>query len=164
MKEIDATWIDHWANHYDESHDAKLQAIGRRLRERGYYDRQDLLDVGRWKARSRTQSRLGANTDSEIRDITRIALEADRPYQHRILTLLKGVQVPTASALLMVWDQDLHTVIDINAIKALVDHDEIGNKTPSYLDYLDVCHQISTRCKRSLRTVDRALYEYGRQH
>jgi len=32
-----------------------------------------------------------------------MVLEAESPYQHRIMTLLKGVQVPTATALLMVW-------------------------------------------------------------
>jgi hypothetical protein len=86
-----------------------------------------------------------------------------RIQAHRILTLLKGVQVPTASALLMGWDEDRHTVIDVNAIKALLDHGEIDTEDPSYPDYLAVCHEIRKRCKRRLRTVDQALYEYGRQ-
>jgi hypothetical protein len=162
---IDATWIDDWAKRYDKDYDAELlNEIAPRVGERGYYDRQDLLAVGRWKAKGRTQSRLKANTDSEIRDITRMALEAALPYQHRILTLLKGVKVPTATALLMVWDKNRHTVIDVNAVKALFEHSEINTQTPSYMEYLAVCQEISRRCERSLRTVDQALYEYGRQH
>jgi hypothetical protein len=128
---IDATWIDHWAEDYDKGYDTKLNEIGQRVRKRGYYDREGLLYVGGWKARHRTQSRLNANSDKEIRDITSMALEAELPYQHRILTLLKGVAVPTASALLMVWDQDRHTVIDVNAISALHKHGEISTqRTP----------------------------------
>ena len=161
---IDAAWIDHWAKHYDEDYDARLEEIGRQVRQPGYYNQEDLLEVGRWKARGRTQSRLKANKDAEIRDITRMALQAEMPYQHRILTLLKGVGVPTASALLMVWDQDRHTVIDTNAVAALRAHDEIGPDDPAYPGYPEVCQEIHRRCKRPLRKVDRALYEWGRQH
>jgi hypothetical protein len=81
------------------------------------------------------------------------------PYQHGILTLLKGVAVPTASALLMVRDKDRHTVIDVNATWALCDLGEFDTDDPSYLDYLTVCQGISRHCGRDLRTVDRALFE-----
>lgn len=91
---IEANWIDYWANQYDENYDDEvLHQVGPRVRGRRYYDREDLLIVGRWKSRSRTRSRLQSNTDEEIRDITRMALEAPLPYRHR-----EGVQVPTASA------------------------------------------------------------------
>jgi hypothetical protein len=91
-----------------------------------------------------------------------LALQAEFPYQHRILTLLKGVLVPTASALLMVWDQDRHTVIDIRAVNSLVKTGEINDPAarlyPPYMAYLDVCKKIRERCGRNLRTIDRALY------
>jgi hypothetical protein len=162
---IDTNWIDEWAADYAEDYDDKvLREIGPRVHQRGHYDRDDLLAVGRWKARGRTQSWLNSNTDEEICDITRMALEADLPYQHRIMTLLKGVRVPTATALLMVWDPDRHTVIDVNTVKALYDRGEINTQHLSYLDYLKVCQQISGRCGRGLRILDRALYEYGKQH
>jgi hypothetical protein len=164
---IDAKWIDYWAKRYlDDTPDYDtevLELVGPRVRGRGGYDRHDLLTVGRWKARGRTQSSLKHNTDKAIHDITRMALKAELPYQHRILTLLEGVQVPTASALLMVWDQDWHTVIDVRAVNSLVKNCEIDDPAPrlypQYTDYLDVCQKISNCCSRSLRTVDRALYK-----
>lgn len=161
---IDRTWIDDWAKEYDDKYDVKvLDEIGPRVRERGYYDREDLLAVGRWKARGRTQAALNASKDKEIRDITRMALEAELPYQHRILTLLHGVGVPMASALLMVWQPDQHTVIDVRAVNSLVKNGAIDNPAPRlyppYMDYLDVCKKIRERCGGSLRTVDRALYK-----
>jgi hypothetical protein len=62
----------------------------------------------------------------------------------------------------MVWDPALHTVIDTNAIKALRNTGEITGPAPDYLDYLALCQKISRHCGRKLRTVDKALYEYGR--
>ncbi len=98
-----------------------------------------------------------------IRDITSTALAAPPPIQHCILTLLHGVGVPMASALLMVWQPDQHTVIDVRAVKSLVNNSEIDDPAPDlyppYMKYLDKCKEISKRCGRSLRTVDRALYK-----
>jgi hypothetical protein len=100
---LDADWIDYWAGDYDPASDEEvLNDVGPRLRQRGCYDRQDLLAVGRWKS-ARALSRLNSNTDTMIRDITRTALAAPEPIQHLVLTLLNGVLVPMASSLLMVW-------------------------------------------------------------
>jgi hypothetical protein len=67
-----------------------------------------------------------------------------------------------ASALLMAWNPDQHTVIDRRAVKSLVAHEEIPNPAPNlyppYLDYLAVCQEVSRRCGRCLRKVDHALW------
>jgi hypothetical protein len=90
---IDAAWIDDWSEHYDKGYDAKVQdGIGPQVHERGYYEPEELLAVGRWKARGRTQRSLKAHTDKEIRDITKMAPQAELPYQHRILTLLRALR------------------------------------------------------------------------
>lgn len=161
---IGTEWIDYWSSppRYPAGYDDDvLDNVGPRVRERKCYDRRDFLRVGTWKSR-RAQGWMALNTDDEIRDITSMALAALRPYQHRILTLLDGVAVPMASSLLMVWNPEEHTVIDKRAVKSLVAHTEIADpgpgKYPPYIDYLDVCHAISRRCRRKLRVVDRALY------
>lgn len=159
---LDVNWIDYWAGDYNPALDDEvLTEVGPRVRARGCYDRLDLLTVGRWKSR-RVLSRLNSNTDELIRDITGTALAAPEPIQHRVLTLLDGVGVPVASSLLMSWQPDVHTVIDVRAVNSLVVNNEIADPTPKlyppYRDYLTVCRAISRRCDRSLRTVDRALY------
>lgn len=159
---IDASWIDHWAGRYNEpADDVVLNEVGARVRERGYYDRSDLITVGSWKSQ-RAKSRMASNTDEMIHDITATALTAPLPIQHLVLRLLKGVEVPMASSLLMVWRPDMHTVIDIRAVASLVHMGEMAdpspNKYPPYIEYLSVCKAISERCGRSLREVDRALY------
>ena len=160
---LNADWIDYWAGRYDPDSDREvLDEVGPRVRKRGCYDRNDLLTVGRWKS-VRVLSRLESNTDEMIHDITRTALAAPEPIQHLVLTLLNGVQVPVASSLLMVWQPNVHTVIDVRAVKSLVANGEIADPAPKlyppYIKYLSVCKEISRRCCRSLRTVDRALYQ-----
>ena len=159
---ISAAWIDHWAGSYPQQADvAVLNVVGPRLRQRGFYDRADLIQVGAWKS-TRAKGYLASNTDEMIQDITGTAFTAPISIQHRILTLLKGVKVPMASALLMVWRPELHTVIDVRAAASLVAFGEIDDPAPEpyppYMDYLLVCKTISQRCDRDLRTLDRALY------
>ncbi len=160
---IDADWIDHWADSYNSpADDEVLNQVGPRVRERSHYDRDDFLAVGEWKSR-RARSRMASNTDEMIRDVTATAFAAPLPIQHRILDLLRGVGVPMASSLLMVWQPDHHTVIDVRAVASLVNNDEIPDPAPyqypPYMEYLAACKAISKRCGRSLRKVDRALYQ-----
>ncbi len=157
---IEQPWIDAWSKKYEITYDSNLTDLGNRVRQRRRYDRDDLLAIGRWKA-ARATSRMSQNTDNEIHEITGLALSASEPLRHRILTLLKGVGVPMASALLMAWDPQEYTVIDVRAVSSLVAHGEISpteGKLPPYLECLQVCRKIAQRCDRDLRTVDRALY------
>jgi hypothetical protein len=160
---IDASWIDFWADRYPvQTDDEVLDRVGARVRERGHYDRQDFVAVGMWKS-PRVKPRMASNSDEMIHDITATALAAPLTIQHRILTLLEGVQVPMASSLLMVWQPDQHTVIDVRAVKSLVVNglmpDPAPNMYPPYMEYLAVCKAIGERCRRSLRLLDRALYQ-----
>ena len=161
---IGTDWLDYWSTpplYPAGKDDDILNNVGPWVRERNYYDLERFLRVGKWKSR-RVQGWMARNTDEEVRDITRMALAAPLKYQHRILTLLHGVRVPMASSLLMAWNPDVHTVIDVRAVTSLVAHEEIADPGPGnyppYMDYLDVCQAISRRCGRSLRVVDRALY------
>lgn len=157
---IEQPWIDAWSKKYDIPYDSNLKGLGDRVRQRRHYDRDDLLEIGHWKS-ARATGRMSRNTDDEIQEITGLALSASEPLRHRILTLLKGVGVPMASALLMAWDPEKYTVIDVRAVSSLVAHGEISpteGKLPPYLEYLQVCREIAQRCDRDLRTVDRALY------
>ena len=166
MTELSADWIDSWADLYERKNpgydDAVLTKVGARVSQRGAYDRADLLEVGRWKS-ARALPSLGSNTDAMIADITRTAFIAPEAIQHRVVALLHGVGIPMASSLLMVWQTDVHTVIDVRAVKSLVAHgviDDPGSKSyPPYMDYLTACRAIRDRCKCSLRRLDRALYQ-----
>jgi hypothetical protein len=164
---IDAEWIASWEKKYSPEYDDVLHAVHKRVRARGYYDRNDLMAVGEWKLTGsywpKHRRTMDRNTDEMIRDITRTAQTAPLSIQHRIMCLLDGVGVPVASALLMTWDDDVHTVIDRRAVKSLEKHGEIApvpaDTLPPYLEYLAVCQRIRQRCGCDLRALDRALYK-----
>lgn len=164
---IDADWITGWGKKYPPESDNVLNAIHGSVHARGYYDRDDLLTVGQWKLTGSYWPRhcktMDRNTDDMIRDVTRTALTAPLSIQHRVMCLLAGVGEPVASALLMAWDDAVHTVIDRKAVKSLQAHGEIAptpeGALPPYLEYLDVCQRIRQRCGCGLRVLDRALYK-----
>jgi len=164
---IEAEWVERWAAKYPRKYDETLGAVHENVCARGYYDRADLMTVAEWKLtgsywpKHREELEKG-NTDDDIRDITRTALMAPLGVQHRVMGLIKGVGDPVASALLMVWDDEQHTVIDRKAVKSLVRHGEIermpGGVLPPYPVYLLKCQRIRERCGCDLRTLDHALY------
>ncbi|OJZ73471.1 hypothetical protein BRW65_12575 [Mycobacterium paraffinicum] len=125
------------------------------------------MAVAEWKLKGSYwpmhRKTLDRNLDDDIRDIARTALTAPLTIQHRVMGLLYGVAVPVASALLMVWNDKRHTVIDRRAVNSFVEQRMIPKppvgKLPPYLDYLDVCQRVSQRCGYDLRELDRALYK-----
>ena len=81
--------------------------------------------------------------------------------QHRLLTLLDGVRVPTATALLAIALPDRHTVLDVRSTEAL---SRLGwwDGAGGYRRYLDVCQRLAERAGVDLRTLDRALWRWSK--
>ncbi|RAN96518.1 hypothetical protein [Micromonospora noduli] len=135
--------------------------IGPVVVNRGYYNRRDLLEVVRWKS-PRSTTYVDRNSDSDIEDVTRMALAAPQRLRHRVLSLLNGVGVPIASALLTVCEPSVFTVIDYRAIETLRAHGELGRRS-SYTRYLEVCSALADRVETDLRTLDRALWQWSKE-
>lgn len=141
-----------------------LEEVHPVVAERGHLTRDELIDIASWKSR-RTSSLIARNTEADVVDITRTAFAAPDRLRHRVLTLLHGVQVPMASAVLTVWQPDRYTVIDRRAVASLrrlglwTDHDH----WPSYPTYCDLCVDEAARLGVDLRTLDRALWESDRR-
>lgn len=156
---IDKAYVGYWSALYDIGYDGPLTSVGERLELRGCYDRNDLLIVGRWKA-ARAIRRLEDNTEQMVVDVTTAAFGAPEPIRHRILTLLSGVRVPMASALLTAWQPALYTVIDVRAVNSLrtAGAMSMSKDLPPYMEYLTTCREVSHRCECDLRTLDRALW------
>ena len=159
-RRVDKEYVELWSALYDETYDAVLTRVGPSVRERGYYDRNDFMAVGRWKA-ARTTPLLESNTEQMLKDVTSTAFGAPEPIRHRVMTLLTGVQVPIASALLTAWRPDLYTVIDVRAVKSLVAEGalEESKNLPPYMTYLNICRELAADCQCDLRTLDRALWQ-----
>ena len=89
-----------------------------------------------------------------------MAFAAPERLQHRVLTPLSGVRVPTANALLAVAFPDRHTIIDFRSTEALK-RLRMWDGTGGYLTYLEVCSRLAGRLDSDLRTLDRALWRWS---
>jgi hypothetical protein len=90
-----------------------------------------------------------------------VALAAPEQLRHRILTLLDGVRVRMASALLTVADPQRFTILDVPSVETLRAHAELGPTWPDYFPDLECCRDLAQRGGTDLRTLDRALWSWS---
>lgn len=162
---LDRTFVEAWADRYvlymGPVEGRLLDEVGPRVRDQGHYTREDFAAVGDWKS-VRIRGRLASNSDEDIREVSSMAFAAPERFQHLVLTLLRGVQVRAASALLTVWDPTRHTVMDVRSLNALYDLGEIESTAASYPEYLAACRSIIGRLDTDLRSLDRALWRWDK--
>jgi hypothetical protein len=78
---------------------------------------------------------------------------------------LKGVDIPTASAILSIVDPKRYPIIDIRCVTALKDLRLIGWTTitvSSWLKYLTILRQLSKDHKKTPRQIEKGLFAYNR--
>jgi thermostable 8-oxoguanine DNA glycosylase len=161
---ITRDFVDEWRAHYSDEYDTRvLEEIHPAVAERNYFTRDEFLEVCRWKTR-RVNRLVAENSDEDIEDITRLAFSAPERLRHRLLQLLTGVGVPVASALLTVRDPAAFTVIDFRSLHALRAHGELGERTPAYYAYVQLCRSVAQRVDVDLRALDRALWQWSKNN
>jgi hypothetical protein len=145
-----------------ETDDNALSA-GKRI-QGGEFTRENLNAIFEWKTRGRGRSRIQKNSNAEIADALRLALLAktDRAAV-AVLNGLNGVQIPVASAILTAIDPARFTIIDFRALEALNIVDQPYITIDFYLAYLAVCRRIAKENRVTLRTLDRALWQWSKE-
>jgi hypothetical protein len=148
-----------------EADEAAL-AAGRRIRE-GDRSKQALENIVAWKnSDSRFWAKLKSifqkNTDADISMALNTVVNASTATEALdALLKLHGIGVPTASAILAAIFPEKNTVIDQLALRAL----DVGNwETAFYALYNNYCLSLATRRNIGLRSLDQALWEWGKQH
>lgn len=157
--------VPRWASAYEHEDDTNVQAIGEQARERGWYQRSELIDVALWKT-LRSRSLVSRNAASAVRDATQLAFStSDERIRIGVLTLLQGVEVPTASVLLHLAHRDPYPILDFRALWSL------GlDAPPSYYSfrfwqaYVHQCRDLAAEAGVSMRTFDRALWQFSTTH
>jgi len=107
---------------------------------------------------------LAKNTDDEIADTLRLAVEAktDRAAVS-VLMGLNAVQVPVASAILTAINPERFTIIDFRALEALGIKKQIITIN-FYIAYLTRCRDLAKENRISLRNLDRALWQWSKEN
>jgi hypothetical protein len=146
-----------YASRFEFGHEAEALAMGAAAVERGYYERDEFIQICLWKTR-RVSVRIQNNSDEQIALATRLALggEGIKP-----LLELDGVSWGRASTLLHLALPDLYPIIDHRAVHAL------GARWPSsvtlgfWTDFVEAFRTTRERAGVSGRELDRALWQWS---
>lgn len=158
--------IKKWADRYkDPREDHLIGAIVPRVKANGYLNKGDFLYICRWKT-VRTQSQCEKNSEEFIKSVTETALKASNE-QLRIeaLTLLKGVDWPTASVILHFGQKDPYPILDFRALWSL------GLQEPPqpynfefWWEYTQFCRNLAIELGVGMRILDRALWQFSKEN
>ena len=156
------TQIKELATRYQYDDDAEALDAGRRIKC-GECSRSNLEIIFRWKTRGRGIGRLEGNSEDEIADALRLAVQAKTERAAiSVLCGLFGVEIPVASAILTAIDPERYTIIDVRALQSLgVDDDP--KTVDYYLEYLKHCRELAGQNSVSLRDLDRALWQWSKE-
>jgi hypothetical protein len=145
--------------------DDEVEAMGRIVRERGHYTKDEFLRVCRWKS-PRTNPRCDENQPDFVSAATATALATpDEQLRIEVLTLLRGVSWPTASVLLHFGHRERYPILDFRALWSL----GIDPPPPEYTfefwwDYSVCCRSMADEAGVNMRTLDRALWQHSKKN
>ena len=149
---------------------AKTIRLLRRVKKSRGLSKADLEEVCRWKS-PRAISLIRQNEPARIRRITKLAF-ATRDEKKRIalLTSLRGVGIPMASAILMLTGPKRYGVIDIRVWQLLyalgsVESNPRGRflTSDNWHEYLMILRHHAKRLSVTAREVERNLFMYHKR-
>jgi hypothetical protein len=143
--------------------DAPGLALGAAVRARGYYTRAEFIEVCGWKT-VRSRPRVAANSEAAVVKATARALSAvDEEARMSALLELAGVGVPTASTLLYFVFPDDYPILDVRALESLGVAGRSVYTVGFWLAYLSTCRTLARRAGVSIRTLDKALWQFSKE-
>jgi hypothetical protein len=157
---LDSSEIDQLVQRYGPAQDDIAFTAGRHIAA-GHYDKDALKSIVKWKS-ARRATLVDDNTDSDIAVALQFAATPNTPEAMAVavLTTLHGVGIPMASAILTAINPERYTVLDFRALQSLgVEQwpDSIG----FYVAYLNACRDLAQRHGKTLRNLDRALWQWS---
>ncbi len=131
-------------------------------------------EILKWKLRQqygRQRHLRQKNTDELVRAVTGLALTIthdDKDYELKlrvdILSALRGVGVPVASAVLALVYPDEYAVIDFRGWRQVFDEERTSFGVSHYKQYLQEMRRLSQELGWPVQEVDLAVWEYDRRH
>lgn len=147
------------------SDDSGLEHLVPGIRARGFLTRTELLAVCRWKS-PRALSVARRNIEAEVKEATSWALHTT-PERLRIgsLLILQGVSWPTASVIMHFFHLEPYPILDVRAAWSLgLIAPSSGYSFELWWAYVRSCRALSRSLGLSMRSTDRALWQYSKEH
>jgi len=157
--------IEYWAHLYNgDSDDPIEKEIVPRIRSADFVTRPDFLKLCDWKS-PRIRRHCEKNSEEFVEAVTRTAFSTtNEQLRIEVLTLLRGVSWPVASVILHFGCREPYPIMDFRVLWSL------GVEAPKqytfefWWEYTKYCRQLADRCGVDLRTLDRGLWQYSKEH
>lgn len=164
--------IQSWADEYNVSHDTSIENLVCEVKERGYLTETELIEVAKWKVPNKrnTIHNVIKNHPDDVKAKTRSAFRAtvdDSMYylcnRLRHNMGLRGVRIPVGSAILHWFHECRYPIWDRYAIRSVqLNESQYKNDFERWKAYVEFCKVIADEYEVDMRTLDRALLEYGK--
>jgi hypothetical protein len=161
--------IAYWESRYIEKQgdDGEIKDPVDRGRSTGYFEKPDFVAICDWKSH-RLTSRCRENSDEFIRAVTKAALSTPcEEFRIYAPTLLRGVGWRVSSVLLHFAHPEPYPIIDFRALWSLswdLDADRDDYDLEFWWTYVQFCRAAAAKCGVSMRTLDRALWQYSKEN
>ena len=145
--------------------EARLLALKPVIVSRGYLTKDDLGAVAHWKAR-RSAGRMETNSEHYVREVTGFALSATTERARiEALTLLDGVQWPTASVILHFFHRNRYPILDFRALWSVsITPPPAQYDFHFWWEYVQFCQNLSDSSGLEMRRLDQALWQFSRDN
>jgi hypothetical protein len=139
----------------------KYREIGPR---QGYLTTTQLHEICHWKSKRRSDL-ARKNPESFVREITTFSFSAKcEESRLGLLTLLSGVQFPTASVILHFCVDQTYPILDFRAIWSLGIAQPPQYTFAFWKEYINICRSVADAHNLSIRELDMALWQYSSEN
>ena len=168
---LNKDWIEDLAKKYDEDNKKENELeyeIIKSIEIKGlpllYITKDTLKKIAKWKS-ARVMGHIEKNDEQYVKEVTQVSLSTkNEKLKIEILTLLNGVQIRMASAILFFCFKEQYTVMDYRAWDSLKALDKINGEISDTFEcwqkYNEICQEIAKQNGVSLRELDKALWQY----
>lgn len=140
------------------------------VKQQAYFNKPEFLAMCSWKS-PRPRHLYQSNSSADIRRVSLKLFAAECEKQRiELLTSLKGVGVPTASAILTLTDPQDYGVIDIRVWQLLyrcgavrTRPSGVGFSCENWLEFLERLRHWARKFDVTVRDVERALFEHHKE-
>ena len=141
------------------------------IKQQAYFNKQEFLRMCSWKS-PRPRRLYQSNSSAVIRRISFKVFAAESEKEKiELLTSLKGVGIPTASAILTLTDPQAYGVIDIRVWQLLYQFGAVrtrpsgaGFSFDNWLEFLERLRYWAQKYNSSVRDVERALFDHHKEN
>lgn len=173
MMEITKGKIKEYVGKYDERYQGTSDELVENevkawLENNRFLDRERFIKLGMWKS-PRPKRHYEANDERKVKEITMSSFQTENEFQ-RLESLLgmngglKGVSYPVASVILHFAFPDRYSILDFRALWSLGWEQPTDYSFAFWQKYCQEIKRISDGTGQSLRTVDKALWEYSKRN